>query len=156
MNIGSVRPCRSGSGGRVLRRLMTAILPILALSLAAAPPSLADDHSWHGDRHDRHEDRRGGWHGDIRHFHDRDFDHWRAGRWYHGRRGGRLGWWWIVGGTWYFYPAPVYPYPDPYLPPTVAPPPPAAPQYWYYCANPSGYYPYVPQCAVPWQAVPPQ
>ena len=28
------------------------------------------------------------------------------------------------------------------------------PSYWYYCQNPAGYYPYVRQCAVPWQPVP--
>lgn len=155
MSMKSVRLCRSGNGRRVLRRILVAALPALALSFTVMQASLADDHGWHGDRHDRHDDRRGDWHGDIRHFHDRDFDHWRAGRWYHGRHTGRLGWWWIVGGTWYFYPAPVYPYPNPYLPPTVAPPPAAAPV-WYYCANPPGYYPYVPQCAAPWQAVPAQ
>jgi hypothetical protein len=26
--------------------------------------------------------------------------------------------------------------------------------YWYYCQNPAGYYPYVTQCTVGWQAVP--
>jgi hypothetical protein len=133
-------------------RLRDIVLPALVLSAVAVQPGLADEHGWRGERHD---DRRGGWHGDIRRFHDHDFDRWRAGRWYHGRHGGRDGWWWVVGPTWYFYPAPIYPYPDPYLPPTVPPPPPnAAPQYWY-CANPPGYYPYVPQCATPWQPVPP-
>jgi hypothetical protein len=24
---------------------------------------------------------------------------------------------------------------------------------WYWCAAPAGYYPYIPQCAVPWQAL---
>jgi hypothetical protein len=48
-------------------------------------------------------------------------EHWRAGHWYHGRHGGRVGWWWVAGGVWYFYPAPVYPYPDPHaVPPPVA------------------------------------
>ena len=28
------------------------------------------------------------------------------------------------------------------------------PQSWYWCGAPAGYYPYVQQCAVPWQAVP--
>ena len=27
-------------------------------------------------------------------------------------------------------------------------------QYWYYCQSPAGYYPYVLQCSVNWQAVP--
>src|SRR5215469_3478597 len=41
---------------------------------------------------------------------------WRGGGWRHGWYGGRFGWWWVVGGAWYFYNAPVYPYPDPYVP----------------------------------------
>ena len=141
---------------------------ILALLLAApllAQPAMADEHHDRG-RHEGHADH---WRGDIRLFHDRDFDHWRGGYWHHGRHGGRLGWWWVVGGLWYFYPAAVYPYPDPYQPPVVmverpptvvapapvAPPAPvAAPQYWYYCQNPQGYYPYVAQCGSLWQKVP--
>lgn len=114
------------------------------------------------------------WGGDIHRFHERDFVRWRGGRWHHGRHDGRLGWWWVVGGVWYLYSSPVYPYPDPYQPPVVmveqpasavaspvyAPPPvptaaaPASVQYWYYCENPAGYYPYVPQCPSAWQKVP--
>ena len=75
---------------------------------------------------------------------------------------GRLGWWWIVGGAWYFYPAPVYPYPDPYIPPAVVTPalPPSLtqspPQYWYYCPSAKGYYPYVADCPEGWRPVVPQ
>jgi hypothetical protein len=29
---------------------------------------------------------------------------WRHGRWHHETRNGRYGWWWGVGGVWYFYP----------------------------------------------------
>ena len=29
---------------------------------------------------------------------------WRDGHWRHTTRKGRLGWWWVVGGIWYFYP----------------------------------------------------
>lgn len=126
--------------------------------------------------HDR--DRR--WQGDIRHFENRDLHQWRSGAWHHGSRGGQLGWWWVIGGMWYFYPQPVYPYPDPYRPPTVvieqAPPPvivqvpapepvqivpsqppaasqPAA-QFWYYCEAARGYYPYVASCPSGWKTVP--
>jgi len=97
-------------------------------------------------------DERGGWRGgEIHRFHEHDFERWRTGNWWRGWHEGRQGWWWIVGGVWYWYPAPVYPYPDPYRPPMVA----AAPgQFWYYCQNPAGYYPYVPNCLMPWQAVP--
>ena len=94
------------------------------------------------------------WHGDIREFHRRDLHVWRGGRWVHGWHARRFAWWWVAGGLWYFYPAPVYPYPDPYTPPVVAPPPQPQPQYWYYCRNPAGYYPYVPECPGGWQAVP--
>jgi hypothetical protein len=93
--------------------------------------------------------------GDIHHFADRDLGLWHGGRWFHGPYGGRVGWWWIVGDSWYFYPAPIYPYPDPYVPPVVTAQaaPPTAPV-WYYCSNPQGYYPYVPECSLPWQPVP--
>ena len=37
----------------------------------------------------------------------------------------------------------------------VAVPPPQS-NYWYYCANPQGYYPYVTQCPAGWQRVAPQ
>jgi hypothetical protein len=101
-------------------------------------------------------------------FHGRDFGHfnnsergiWQGGRWIHDWHDGRYGWWWLVGGFWYFYPQPIYPYPT-YVPPAIvvqqAPPvptglPPA--QSWYYCDNPQGYYPYVASCNGPWRAVP--
>lgn len=102
---------------------------------------------------DRH-DRGPAWHGDIRTFHEHDFDRWRGGHWFNGRHGGRAGWWWIVGGVYYFYPSPVYPYPDPYEPPVVAAPVPPPPQFWSYCPTAQAYYPYVATCNVPWQRVP--
>jgi hypothetical protein len=117
---------------------------LLSLSLAsgAAAQRERDEH-WHG--------------GDIHHFNEHDLGVWRGGRWFHGPHDGRDGWWWTVGGAWYFYPAPIYPYPDPYLPPEAAPPAaPSATPTWYYCTNPQGYYPYVQQCPTPWQAVPAQ
>jgi hypothetical protein len=64
----------------------------------------------------------------------------------------------------YYYPS--YPY---YYPPVVAAP--AAPttyiergesqsaapaNYWYYCTDPAGYYPYVKECPTEWQKVSPQ
>jgi len=138
------------------------ILSILAVAvLATSLPVLADpppqrhrgDHSW-------------GKHRDIRHFHTRHHDTWRRGNWHHTRHDGRLGWWWVAGGMWYFYPKPVYPYPDPYVPPVVvvqpAPEaatqpvaPPAQPvQNWYYCEASKSYYPYVSSCPDGWKAVP--
>src|SRR5271154_137874 len=29
---------------------------------------------------------------------------WEGGRWHHAARNGQDGWWWDVGGAWYFYP----------------------------------------------------
>jgi hypothetical protein len=71
----------------------------------------------------------------------------------------------------YYYP-PAYYYPRPYYyyPPVVAVPSsppvyieqgteqaaPAPSNYWYYCSDPEGYYPYVKQCSPGWQRVAPQ
>ena len=38
-----------------------------------------------------------------------------------GATGSRFGWWRVVGGLWYWYPTPIYPYPDPYTPPVGRP-----------------------------------
>lgn len=103
---------------------------------------------------------------DIRSFQPHELAHWRSGRWHHQSHGGRFGWWWVVDGGWYFYPQPVYPYPafassdadfedvPPFGPEAEMPDssPPMA--YWYYCDNPPGYYPYIPNCWTPWRAVP--
>ena len=132
----------------------------LALLLGASGSAWAQD--WHG--HDRYEPehRHGGepWHGgehwrdrDIYRFHEHDLDLWRSGRWVHEHHDGRLGWWWITGGVWYFYPQPVYPFPDPYLPP-MASPGPAPGAVYYYCQAPAGYYPYVSVCPSGWRTVP--
>ena len=124
-----------------MQRTFGILFAAAVAALSLAQPAVARDHDdWHHDR-------------DIHRFHDRDFGRWRSGHWYHGRHGRQLGWWWVVGGAWYFYPAPVYPYPDPYLPPIVAPPP-GPVHFWYFCDRPRGYYPYVATCRVPWRAVP--
>lgn len=122
-----------------------------------------------GDRRDhkahRGSDRRGDhwrsasrshWHGDIRHFKRHDFDKWRRGSWHHGHRHGRVGWWWVVGPSWYFYSGPVYPYPDPYVPPVVVISHTVSDdtRYWYYCEDVDDYYPYVEECASEWIPVP--
>jgi hypothetical protein len=70
--------------------------------------------------------------------------------------------------AWY-YPPPAYYYPAPVVvqsqpvyieraPAQAAPAAPAAApeQYWYYCGDTKTYYPYVKQCASPWQRVAPQ
>ena len=94
------------------------------------------------------------WHGNIRRFHDNDLHVWRDGRWAHQRHDGRLGWWWITGGTWYYYPTPVYPYPDPYIPPPYTVDTYGDNGYWYYCPSYEQYYPYVARCPEPWLRVP--
>jgi hypothetical protein len=78
-----------------------------------------------------------------------------------------------LGRPWY-YPPPYYYYPAPVVAAPSAPPAyveqdpvqapmPAQPQagsngsdYWYYCSNPDGYYPYIKQCPGGWQRVVPQ
>lgn len=136
-------------------RIAIALVPAFLASLPLT--AMADPH-WRGD------------HRDMRHFEARDAHRWAGGHWYHGPHDGRLGWWWVVGaavGTtlWYAYPQPVYPYPDPYVPPTVivqpappAPPPaavpPAPPASWYFCRDSGKYYPYVSTCPSGWVAVP--
>ena len=111
--------------------------------LGTVSPALAQRHDEF--RHDE------GWRDrDMHRFRDRDFDRWRGGHWVRTWHEGRRGWWWIVGPNWYYYPAPVYPYPDPYLPPGTAP----AAGTWYFCPPAQAYYPYVATCPMPWQAVP--
>jgi hypothetical protein len=102
----------------------------------------------------------GGYHsrfgaGSIGRFGARDLGAWRGGFWWHGFRGGRIGWWWLADGFWYWYDSPAYPYPD-YVGDYSVPSDSYAPsdQVWYYCPNPGGYYPYVPRCPAGWQVVP--
>ncbi len=104
----------------------------------------------------------GHWHGgNIHRFELHDRHVWRGGGWHHVRYGGRLGWWWVVGPSWYYYSRPVYPYPDPYLPPVVwentanqTAPTPTVVQNWYYCEKTKEYYPYVATCPGGWKTVP--
>ena len=95
-----------------------------------------------------------GWH--INRFTPRERAMWTHGRWWHGRWHGRFGWWWWANGGWFFYDAPVYPYPD-YVSETYYDVPGADySAYWYYCRDPEGYYPYVQRCNGEWEPVPPQ
>ena len=87
----------------------------------------------------RREPEQRSWHGDIHHFREYDFDYWRTGHWTRTFHEGRNGWWWVAGGAWYFYPAPIYPYPNPYTPPEIVTEVvPNAPTVYYYCSNPAG------------------
>jgi hypothetical protein len=75
-------------------------------------------------------------------FHRGGFDHDR----FRGGFGGGLGW----DGSLYY--GDDYPYYDYYG--SYGYTQPSASQYWYYCQNPAGYYPYVAQCSTAWQPVP--
>jgi hypothetical protein len=143
-----------------MNQVFTGILA--GISLAISLPALAE----HGERH--HEGR------EVQNFRGHDRNVWEGGRWYHGRHEGQRGWWWIAGGMWYYYPTPVYPYPDPYAPPASvitqtqplvvmqqppAPPPPQSPPaalFWHYCDSANGYFPAVPNCPEGWRSVPTQ
>jgi hypothetical protein len=152
------------------KTILAALVAAVCLPVSHSAPAAERQRAWHG--------------GDIRHFETRDMGHWRDGRWRNGWHDGRLGWWWVVGGFWYFYPEPIYPYPDPYTPPVVmqqapptvviqqapngatqapapapapasAPAPTAqAPQVWHYCEASKSYYPYVASCPGGWKQVP--
>jgi hypothetical protein len=128
-------------------------LPIAAVALLAAfavsAPSAQAQHRG-GDFHGR----------DFHHFTPSERQAWVGGHWVNGWHDNRFAWWWVTGGGWYFYPVPIYPYPT-YIPPAIIvqqPPPvpqglPPA-QFWYFCDNPQGYYPYVAACNGPWREVP--
>jgi hypothetical protein len=134
----------------------------------AAPPARLPPQRWHEGQHDPHGPAGRpieGWHngdpargghprpnGDMQHDHrrwngDMHVDHrrWNGGHWWHGNVGGRRGWWWIVGPEWYWYPAPIYPDPDPNTPPGLEP------GYWYWCEDYQDYYPNVADCPSGWQ-----
>ena len=106
---------------------------------------------------------------DVHRFNHEDWRHWRGGRWINACYAGRCGNWWYSGGQFYFYDQPIYPYPmfvspiayiDPMMDmPVVQPqqqpmPIDSGPQYWYYCDNPPGYYPYISECYTQFRAVP--
>jgi hypothetical protein len=123
---------------------------LLVASLLCAPAALADT--------PRPGPGAGGGGGAHFDYHGQDFrglgpadrDHWGRGEWRNVWHDGVFGWWWYLDDYWYYYPQPVYPYPT-YIAPVVPPAPPAV---WYRCANPAGFYPYVPACPGGWQTVP--
>ena len=105
------------------------------------------------------------------HWSERDRRWWRGGSWRHQEYRGRFGYWYVVGGMWYFYETPVYPYPlivpeiayevpvqAPVEQVVVEPSPKFKPQIqanvWYYCDDPAGYSPYVTSCPSGWHTVP--
>ena len=61
----------------------------------------------------------------------------------------------LMGLPWYpfgYYPAPTAVIQQP---PVYVQPPQEGPNYWYYCENPKGYYPYVQNCPYGWMKVVP-
>ena len=96
---------------------------------------------------------------------------WSHGRWRHGgsRHSSSVHLGFVFGGPLYapplWHPAPAYVYPPAVV---VSPPPPRVyierepamaaqesnPGYWHYCRESNTYYPYVKECAGPWQTVP--
>jgi len=103
---------------------------------------------------------------DFRHLPPAERALWTRGRWHHGCYRRICGWWWFTGGFWYWYLEPEFPYPDEIsdydyedsddesAPPEATPPRDRTGDVYYYCGDPSGYYPDVPTCNLPWQAVP--
>jgi hypothetical protein len=92
----------------------------------------------------------------VTRFSPRERAAWTHGHWWHGRHNGRLGWWWWAGGGWFFYDTPAYPYPDYVSEYAYEEPAAADNEYWYYCRDPEGYYPYVKRCYGSWEPVPAQ
>jgi hypothetical protein len=74
------------------------------------------------------------------------FDAGHGGHWVRGWSNGRYGWWGGdgLGGSYYT---------DPYQWEDGAYSLPAASPYWY-CSDPSGYYPYITECNTAWQTTP--
>ena len=166
------------SGQTIMRNTHRNSLIALLLAggtLLATMPSYAEDTVHHPAAHTRAAPFRGGvrfgarfgrpvfhpLHAAI--FAHRGFTHftvaervaWTHGRWFHRLWHGRFGWWWNAGGVWFWYDAPVYPYPtvisdNYYEEPDYDQAAPA----WYYCYDPPGYYPYVPKCRGQWRPVP--
>lgn len=68
---------------------------------------------------------------------------------------------WYAPPPYYYYPPPVVVRPEPQVyieraaPQTAPPPAPQTQNYWYYCTNPQGYYPYVKDCPGGWLHVVP-
>jgi len=113
----------------------------MAMSVVVAPAAATNAIIAGGAERGRHDSRRA----EIHRFNDHDRERWRAGHWHRGKHAGRIGWWWIAGGAWYYYPAPVYPYPNPYQPPLL--PAPAVGQFLVLLRQSPGLLPH--GCAVP-------
>ncbi|WP_244618281.1 hypothetical protein [Rhodoferax sediminis] len=159
------------------RRTCRKLAPLLtALLVGAAWAQPAHDNRGTGGAHRDGAHERYAFHGrDVHRFDHGEQLRWSGGHWRNSCFGGRCGWWWFTGGLWYFYDQPVYPYPlvvsgIQYVDPAMAGPGPAvitappvpqpapiapAPQFWYYCDNPQGYFPDVQTCNTQFRQVEP-
>jgi hypothetical protein len=138
-------------------KLAVTLAPVLGALAFANPAWAASTGSSSVTTHHFSGAPRGDFHGDFHHHHRHndfffDFGFWDP-------------WWWGWDPVQYWgYPYPYYypPYPAYYPPPQGAPSqapaqatgaPPQ--QFWYYCDNPQGYYPYVQNCSSAWRQVAP-
>jgi hypothetical protein len=143
------------------RPRLAILLASVAAILAFAVPAQAAPSGGGGERHfegSGRGDSRGGFRDHDRHDFDRfgfGFGFWDP-------------WWGWDSAQYWGYPYPYYyPYYYPPNPAYYAPPPGPAPQapvqatgappqqFWYYCDNPQGYYPYVANCSGAWRQVAP-
>lgn len=128
---------------------LRALIPIVTvMAVISSTLAIADPHRGHDDYRRSH-----------RYDYPRQYNNprWREGHWYHEDHRGRIGWWWISANDWYFYSAPVYPYPAPYSRSTIVierEPEPPQESIWYYCNSSRAYYPYTLVCPEGWQTVP--
>src|SRR5215470_7498312 len=138
-------------------KLAVTLAPVLGALAFANPVQAASTGSSGVTTHHFSSAPRGDFRGDFHHHHHHnnfffDFGFWDP-------------WWWGWDPVQYWgYPYPYYypPYPAYYPPPSGAPAqapaqatgaPPQ--QFWYYCDNPQGYYPYVQNCSSAWRQVAP-
>ena len=135
-----------------MKKLAFALVAIVTMAFASgsamAQGQAAHVGSWHGGGGSWHG---GGWHGG----------------WYGPRVGVFVGYpgYWGAWGYPYYYPYSAYsPYsvyapsePAVYVQPQPAPDAaPTSTNYWYYCTEPAGYFPYVQNCSKAWMQVVPQ
>jgi len=146
-----------------MKKLLCAIVAVVALLLGNPLSSYAGGggQGGHG----------GGWHGGGGHGAGWHGGGWHGGGGHWGHGGGVVfvgpGFWgpWWYGAGYPYYSYPYYSYPYYGGPPAVVQQDPqvyiqqSEPQpqtnYWYYCQNPQGYYPQVPQCPGGWMTVVP-
>ena len=141
-----------------MKKIAVTAVVIIAVFLAAPLSSDAGRSHGHGAK-----GVKAGYHGRVGYY-----GGWRGHRVYRGpgaywgpRTSWNLGFYWggplVVGPPWYPY---GYYSPPPVIvqqqPPVYVEPEQRSDNYWYYCQNPQGYYPYVKSCPDGWMKVVPQ